>query len=282
LKRCVLIAAGPALNVLLLVVAWVLADSADSQSWSSVWVGLIFANGILLFYSIPPRTFPEGSIVRINDGLLFYRTIRLTDEDIRNSVAQSEIARRFLKEARELQGLTLSELVVRHEANPDSLAVLWVSATQLQQANDPRYLNLGLKLIDHPDLNKTHLPALIDEYLTWQLNHGPPENFERAHQLSAQLLEIEDTISARGTRGAILIDIGRVEEGKKMLTEVLAKSSSAMDQTYSNIFLALAFKTEGDIARARDHARAAVTLNPTAPALGRVAELLKDVVPSAS
>ena len=51
-----------------------------------------------------------------------------------------------------------------------------------------------------------------------------------------------------------MIDLDRIEEGKVLLKDVLAKTDSTLDQVYAHVFLALGAKAEGNLTLAREHA----------------------------
>jgi len=59
-----------------------------------------------------------------------------------------------------------------------------------------------------------------------------------------------------------------------MLEDVLVKTTSNIDKTHANIFLALAEKRRGRLDLARERAASAAKLDPTCPALNRVSDLL--------
>jgi len=94
-------------------------------------------------------------------------------------------------------------------------------------------------------------------------------------ELSLELLEADPAnISIRGTRASVLVDLGRIDEGNAMLKEVLEKTTSTIDKTYANIFLALAEKQRGKLESAHEYARNAAKTDPGCPALKRVSDLL--------
>jgi hypothetical protein len=142
--------------------------------------------------------------------------------------------------------------------------------------NDPRLGDCLWKLAALPDVPPHVASELIDNFITNQLSVGPPFQPETTDALSAKLLDLEDSITNRGTRGSILVDLGRIEEGRMMLKEVLIKTTSRIDKIYVHIFLALAAKAEGNLALAREHAEKAAKIDPTCPALKRVSDLLSN------
>jgi hypothetical protein len=273
LRECVFVAAGPFVNLVLLLVGVALSYQVRLESWSAVNVGLILANAIILFYSIPPRNVYLNGGLTPNDGLLFYQTICCKSEDIAKRVAASEMFRRIRAEGAEVRALSLSELLAKHETEPDNFAVLWSLVYRLGKTHDTRYVDFLLILIDNPMLKRDYVPYLLDTYLTRQLDQGPPDRPDVTDRFSSRLLADEDSISTRGTRGAVLIDLGRIAEGRAMLDEVLTKSTSDLDKVYSRVFLALADKHEGDLDAARQHAEAASKLNVPCPARARIADL---------
>jgi predicted Zn-dependent protease len=100
-------------------------------------------------------------------------------------------------------------------------------------------------------------------------------NSAEMDQLSQELIAANPgNISVMGTRGSILVDIGQIDEGKAMLIQVLEKTESLFDKSYTNIFLALAEKKQGNLEMARDYAERSAKLGPNCLALKRVSDLL--------
>jgi predicted Zn-dependent protease len=94
-------------------------------------------------------------------------------------------------------------------------------------------------------------------------------------ELSRELLKANpESISVKGTRASVLIDLGRLEEGQAMLNEVLEKTEATIDKTYANIFLALGAKQQGKLDLSREYAEKAAKIDPTCPALKRVSDFL--------
>ncbi len=280
LRQCLFIAGGPFLNALCLAGAWLMADQTQSPSAVALWVGLLFANGIILLTSVPPRKLPAGSIASANDGMLFYETLRYSDEEVRRLVELGQMTSRYHEKSRQLEGASLTELLAKYDAGSESLLVLWQITNRLHQANDGRYPKFALKLIDHPKLESRFVSKILDEYLTWQLNRGAPFDADTLDRLSLKMLALENCTSTQGTRGAVLVEIGRFKEGQAVLQGVLAKTTSSIDRTYSNVFLALAAEAEGNLSLARMHAATAAKLDPGSPVIGRISRLLDDGSPT--
>lgn len=274
LRYCWMVACGPLVNLLLLVIGLLIIAFDQYPSVLPYLIGSCSANAYLLAISAIPRPVQINGQIRANDGLIFLQTLRYTDEDIAHAIQLGEVTCELEREAPGIEGLEPSELIARHQADPSNLSILRHLANQLFETNDSLYVPYVLALIEHPKMPDRSLVQVIDMYLTWQLHTGIPEDPERADQLSQRLLSLQDTLSTRGTRGSILVDIGQRDKGKAMLQEVLEKTEATIDKAYSHTFLALAAKAEGDRDLARAHALKARKADATCPALKRISNLL--------
>lgn len=280
MRNCWMIAWGPLVNLILLGIGFYFLSAFDPIDLPrSLGISWCLANGLILLYSVPPHLTNNRTKAQPNDGLLFLKTLRYSDQEIRQYVQWANEARRLGENSSLAQTLSTSELTALHEKEPSDHVFLWHLINKFQHADDPRCLDYLIKLVELPGMSEIQLAPIIDSILTWQLHIGPSSRPEIVDRLSSQLLASENTISTRGTRGSVLIDLGRIEEGKAMLMEVLSKTNSRIDKSYSNIFLALAAKSEGQLDRAADHALAARQIDPACPALCRISDLL---VPTAT
>jgi tetratricopeptide (TPR) repeat protein len=170
---------------------------------------------------------------------------------------------------------SLGQALERADAAPDNMQALSTAACYLEAAHDPRTLIYYKRLLQCP-LTPEDRMQFLDRYLTCCLQlDAVLQNSEEMERLSSELMSGNPgSISVMGTRGSILIDLGRIDEGKAMLKEVLAKTESLIDKVYSNIFLALAEKQQGNLELARENAARAAKLDPECTALKRVSDLL--------
>jgi hypothetical protein len=272
-RQCWMIACGPSMNLALLGVGLLVPFFCDT-SLLPYATGWCLAQVYLCLLSIIPHMAKFPDKPRPNDGLLFWQTLRLADVEVERYVLAGRVSLQFCESEALARSLTIEELNGRHEAEPANLPILWHLAHRLADLNDPRCGLYFGKLVAHPDLPEAYLSEAIDFVITQRLGIGPPENFEEADRLSQQLLALSNSISTRGTRGSVLVDIGRIEEGKALLQDVLAKTDSTIDKVYSNVFLALAEKQLGNLELALGYARAAAKVDTHCPALTRVADLL--------
>jgi hypothetical protein len=281
LRRVALVAGGPGANALLLAIgiaATFFVPTTETEP-ILILVGWMFANGYLCINNLTPRMVRSCGQMVPNDGLIIAQTMKQSDDDIRRVVAASVLARDLHLDIATAQSISTDELLARHQAEPRNIAFLWNLTNRFHTLFDPRYPEYVMKLLALPDFPEASIPNLIDECLTWQLHLGPPSKPEVADELSQRLLKLDDTISTRGTRGSVLVNIGRFAEGKAILQDVLDRTEANTDKSYSLIFLALAKEAEGDLHEARGHALLAREIDPNNSALKRVDHLLEPSAP---
>ncbi len=181
----------------------------------------------------------------------------------------------------EIDPMTFSaqEAETKVAANPDNSIALRTAIMFLRQDADPKLQDYYQRLIALASTSAER-QRCIDEYLTYCLESDTvAANAPEMDALSAELLASDpNSLSLRGTRGGILVDLGRHDQGVAMLTDVLARSENAVDQSYSSIFVALAAKAAGDVETAREYARHALKADSECPALKRVADLLEPAI----
>jgi Zn-dependent protease len=276
LRNCLFILGGPMMNALLLAGGWYASTVPALESWSAEIGAWNVANCLLLYTSLVPfQIYARAGETQNNDVRLFFQVLRYRDADIKVFVESANVARAIATDPSMLDRWSLAELWQKHDESPQNVTYLSCLVAKLNDTDDDRYLDCVLKLMEHPRFSKSRIPSVIDQYLTWQLNRGSPPRPEVTDDLSRKLLDLEDSVSTRGTRGSVLIDLGRVTEGKAMLKGVLSRTESSIDKSYANVFLALAAKSEGNIQLAREHAVEARKIDPAGAALKRVADLLE-------
>ena len=116
----------------------------------------------------------------------------------------------------------------------------------------------------------------LDGLVTRTLIFGEPGLRERLDEWSKRALELKpDLLTVRGSRGAALVETGRVDEGKAMLLAVLAEEPDApFDVLMSQLFLAKAELELGDVEAARQWLDAASSAAAATPTLRSYADAL--------
>jgi predicted Zn-dependent protease len=104
---------------------------------------------------------------------------------------------------------------------------------------------------------------LLDCLVSLVVIDGITAYAQEAYQWCERALEAApDRIALRGTKGSLLVELGRVEEGVSILEEVYKGSRSEMDQGIAALYLAIAAQNSGDTKGARRWTRRARWLHP--------------------
>jgi hypothetical protein len=251
-----------------------LCFNIEDQLWAHFITIWTVCNGFLALFSLIPMNLRRNGRLQPNDANLFIQALRYSDLEVQAFVDEAAMVREMAHGPETMGAKSVDDLLACYDANSAQLACLWMAVNRMHAQNDPRFGPYCLKLIEHPRLPADEALRQIDIYLTHFLNIGPPEDMEASDRLSQVLVEDSPSITTRGTRGSVLIDLGRLEEGRALLEDVLKKTDSSIDKIYASAFLALAAKVDGDLAKAHEYAHTAARLDPLNPVLKRLVDLL--------
>lgn len=130
-------------------------------------------------------------------------------------------------------------------------------------------------------LSNPHLPiaervTLLDTFATCVLMYGAVEFLPEADRYSEELHSLKpDEWTVKGTRGSVLIETGRLEEGMSMLRELMENDPSAFDRAISASFLGLAELKRNNADQAAEWLRKSRDLDPNCGSLKRIEALLR-------
>lgn len=120
---------------------------------------------------------------------------------------------------------------------------------------------------------------ILDLLITDALLHGDPRLRPRLDEWSQRALEMAPEIATlHGSRGAALVELGRLAEGKALLEPLLTTDRASYDALLSHIFLARAEGALGNVERARylaTQARAIASAHTFPSPVMRLVELLE-------
>jgi tetratricopeptide (TPR) repeat protein len=262
-----LILAGGSIALLMLI--WPLDHSATSI-WHYLlpflvgWITpcVLFLPGVLL-----PYRYEYVGRKMETDAMRLLTIPRLSDAEIEKKIRAAQTLLTIRAEI-DPRTVSLKQALERANAAPNDQLAISTAAAFLRKSCDPRVLGYYKKLVTlFP--KSTKRTQFLDQYLTCSLEmDAVSSNAEEMDQLSRELSAANpESVSVLGTRGSILIDLGRTAEGKAMLNEVLERTDSVFDKVYTFIFLALAEKQEGNLGLAHEYIEKAVKLDPNCPAL---------------
>ncbi|WP_013325606.1 tetratricopeptide repeat protein [Gloeothece verrucosa] len=123
----------------------------------------------------------------------------------------------------------------------NKLQILFQAQTEFQQKNFEQAVNLLEQLLKAPELANRERIYLIDLLASIVINYGEKKYLSKAERWSAEALSLDNDIKTlQGTRGSILIELGKYQEGKEMLLPLTERENDAVDRFISCCYLAKA------------------------------------------
>jgi tetratricopeptide (TPR) repeat protein len=279
LKSFLVVAAGPAVNGILLVVVLVFVTDLRIESiLEGLRPGLAFlgASLFLLILNLVPMTVESAAGLNLNDGLSLLRIPFLKPSDRVEALSARYVLEALSCRERALLPEARSWAERGIDACPDSPSL---------------HLDLGLTLALLGECEKARrefvfvaeLPgvppavqAIARNNLAWaNVVTGPNDRLEEADRVSQEALMTLGWMPAlKGTRGAVLVELGRIEEGLVLLREALRDGRDEdlhpmARATYSGA-LALGLLAQGRHEEAQAWLVAARGHYPSCPLLPRV------------
>ncbi|MES2696538.1 MAG: M50 family metallopeptidase [Verrucomicrobiota bacterium] len=228
-----MIAAGPLSNIYILAMCLLVLRTVPWEQSDFVVpmaIGLAWANGIVLYWSVVLGDVPIGDQVRPSDGSTLWQLLKdptVYDEWL--------IARDFVK-AVEADGRTVAE--PRDAMN-----------LQGRYAPRSRVEALFLRRMETIAPSSVRRLQYIDGFCTWALFTGDREVMARAEPWSEELFTARGgECTVWGTRGSMLLCTGRVQEGVALLERLMAEDKVLFDRAIGGCCLAWAAWQRGDSA----------------------------------
>jgi hypothetical protein len=248
IRNIAFIAAGPAINLICLIVSarglwkgWV-----NTYDWLGMPLFAVFLINIcLLWLSLTPRSHRMDGRVVHSDGK------RLLESFAWGSQGADR------------------EVPAKDSTADNDLVDVWRRIVDTQPA--PRVLALYRENISSREAGTRERLLGLDLFATAVLMYGATDWLREADRYSRELYEAKpDVWTIKGTRGAVLIELGDLQQGIKMLTSVFENSSSEFDKAISAAYLALGELRKGDPGKGRDWLEKSGALRPDLPIFRRV------------
>ena len=268
-------AAGPLMSLLLASMGLLYFILPLGLFERAALFGWTLANAYLFFGTIIPFKISYRGRPQINDGINILRHLRLTGDVIRERCQTASFQLLFFEAGKTVKNLSLDEVLDRHKADPMNTGIAAQAVAKAIDVGSSLRFPMILKLARDPAFPRKRAAHLLDSIITGALINNRLEPAEFYEEASSLLLEASDgTMTAKGTRGCVLILLSRFTEGRSMLEAVVSQSKEKIDQGYSHVVLAFAAKAEGSLELARKHARQAAVY-PSCPALELIPDLLE-------
>jgi hypothetical protein len=251
-----MVGAGPAFNAILFIL---LVPSFFAVQFPDIFNGvkpvplaplMALANGCFLLMSLLPYRAKYDGVKLQTDGL---RLLNL-----------------LFNRQPEAATLAASD---GHNAHPN-LAPSWL--WRLRHSKPEPFLREVETHLNNPNLPNEARCQFLDLYATGVLMFGAKDFLPEADRYSVELLAAKPAEwTVKGTRGSILVDLGKIEAGMAMLQNVMKNDPSEFDRAICASFLALGEIKQGHFSKAAEWIQFARRLDSNCAALHRIEPLLR-------
>lgn len=275
-KRCLMILAGPLTNILAAIAVLYLfpLGENDFDVFSGVRVksAFVIANAISAAFSLWPKRFDSAYGRVANDGLLFWKTLFLKKQEIETrpasyylyeggellSAKKPEAAKRLLE-----QGLTLF---------PDNVHLSFALASAFLKMNKlPESREINVRLVNRPNVGTYYRTLFANNLAYVDVLIGEKQLIEEADKYSKEALENMPYVSYfKGTRGCVLVELGKIEEGISLLKEAIDLGENNESKALNACHVALAEKKRGNLVESQKYAETARSLDADCVLLERL------------
>ncbi len=278
IKMSVMVGSGPLVNFLLVVVATAIVMRGYLPvGHLLVFHQLLVGNLCMLLDALWPRKIQVGGMQIPNDGLALLQLRSLSESDI-----QERLAWRFCLEGlkcREVKRFVEAEQWCRrglasHPGNLLLLNVWGVTLLDLGKSEEAREAFSGI--LRSENLDSGVRSVILNNIASADLLIGRPELLDEADKYSAEAYkQVPWAAQVRGTRGAVLVECGRIGEGLSLLKESAGANEDPRGEAAVACYIALGEMRRENRAEARKYLESARTLDPACLILARVENELR-------
>jgi tetratricopeptide (TPR) repeat protein len=268
--------AGPFANLFVAGILFALApEQASDFSWADGLKpanALLLANLICFGYNLWPRKFHSVYGEIPNDGLLLWKSLFLKKAVIEESPLFYYVCEgvdclksKQLDAAREWfeKGLLL------YPRNPRLLTGLGSYFLRSKQFLEAR--EVFLELLNYPDLTLYSRSLFANNLAYVNVLIGGDELIKEADKYSREAFDnLAYLPFVKGTRGAVLVELGKFDEGIALLQEALEKNSDGYLKALDACHIAIAEKRRGNMGESLKYADAARSLDRDCVLLDRL------------
>ncbi len=273
LKHFLFVIAGPFVNLFFLLVALVFLREPISNDIMVVnfYLGFFLANFFALAISLFPYNVATAYGRMPNDGLLLLTIPFLSQKKIHERLplyyAFEALECRRQRQFGEAKQFVEKGLVTYPDDNIllNVLGVIFLDLEEFIRARD-----LFLQLIQNGKSDKNQKAAYLINVAYSDILMGRHDLLEEANNFSTQAYQSCPWIPAmKGTRGMVLIELGKLDEGILLLKQALEANEEPSDKAINASYIAIGEMRRGNKQSAQQFFDMAVSLNPDCPFLQR-------------
>jgi len=278
LRRFVMLLAGPLVHVIFIVILfWILPDgSLGSYSFIGMEpdIDFLLANTLLLVLNLWPYKITTAAGVIESDGLALITTPFSKQNKIEEHLATYYLlaAHKLSRLKQFVQAVSACEEGMRF--NPDAvplrvqLGVIFLSLNEFEKARSSFTELLACK-----DIHLGQKMIILNNIAYTNLLSGRSDLIEESNRYSEEAYKNIPWVPAiKGTRGAILVETGCVDEGLALLREAFDATSEPEGKARNAAYIALGEKLLGNMEESARNITVARTLDPQCKLLNRVNE----------
>ncbi len=279
LRHFVMLLAGPLVNVIFIVLLfWILPKGSSLTSYSSHGVApaldFFLANAILLGINLWPRKITTAAGVTEDDGMALLTVPFIAREKVEERLAAYYFlaSQELCRQKQYFQAVSLCEEGLT--LYPDAvllrtqLGIVYLSLNEYEKAS-----TTFAGLLAHKDIKLDQKMILLNNIAYTNLLSGKNQLIEESNRYSEEAYKNIPWVPAvKGTRGAVLVEMGRVDEGLVLLREAFDAHFEPEGKALNAAHIALGEKRRGNIEEGIRYFNAARTLDPQCQLLNRVKE----------
>lgn len=249
LRKFISGSSGPLADVLLIVGALTLLDRFSHQE-VMFWVlsAFVYGVGFRLAYGLIPRMGWHKRRLIPNDGLNLLRIPRIPRETLEawhSTTFYLEVLEAIERDKLEAAHVWLAkgmELYPKNTSNQFARIKILIHQRRHREARDAY-----LAALEQGELSPENGAAVRCNVAWLDLLIGDRTLLDEADRLSLQALEADPwTPGVKGTRGSVLIELGRIDEGIPLVRQALRENYEASNKAANACYLAIAMARGGD------------------------------------
>jgi len=276
LRQTAYILGGPLANLLLIVVALALTGRTNAPVFDfldrfSPGATLLFANAALVIGTLVPLTLDTSHGMLPSDGLLLWRVWRRSRQEI-----EAAIPYWYAVEAQD---------VMSQRKNAEAIVVLWQGLKEypedicLEQVRANSLLSQGkaaearriyAKILGRYSKFEQVRHTMFNNIAYADLLIGDPALLWEADAGSRLALEAQPSVAPfKGTRGAVLVELGELDAGLRLLHEAMRENEDDQNKAANACCIGIAHARQGDAEQCRSYFALARRLDPDCVWLAR-------------
>jgi tetratricopeptide (TPR) repeat protein len=275
LRWSLFVAAAPMANALLAAAGF--AASPESRSVEGLALSFGWANLIMLVVSLFPWKYKTPFGIVPSDGLALLTTPLASAKNLQQKHAayfalegMECVRKKDYGGAEAWTQMGLQE----YPGEMQNCCVLGIALLALERIGEARSLFLELVAHNEPPANEPEYKAIFLNNVAWaDLLTGDANLLEEGDQYSQHAMRLTPWVATiEGTRGSVLVTLGRLDEGIELLKQAMEEHEENDDKAVNACFLSIGFKKAGNFVASQRFLEKARTLDPECHFIRRVME----------